>query len=161
MTDGRLYFGEDGQEFKAFNTLDGKGMKMLQEAGIALAIITGRQSRIVERRARELGVIHLFQGVENKQECLSRLLDKLRLPWQAAGFMGDDLIDLPSMQACGFSAAPANAHPVVKARAMLVSNARGGEGAVREICDFILEAQGQLDAALLPCPGVSGHSDAP
>jgi 3-deoxy-D-manno-octulosonate 8-phosphate phosphatase (KDO 8-P phosphatase) len=158
MTDGRLYFGEGGQEYKAFHTLDGKGLKMLQAAGVTLAIITGRESGVVRRRADELGIARLFQGVEDKRACLARLLDELQIPWSAAGFMGDDLIDLPAMRACGFAAAPANAHPLVRAHAALVSSARGGEGAVREICDFILTAQGKLEAAQAPYLG-TGRAD--
>jgi 3-deoxy-D-manno-octulosonate 8-phosphate phosphatase (KDO 8-P phosphatase) len=150
MTDGRLYYAEGDQEYKAFHTLDGKGLKMLQEAGLTLAIITGRRSGIVRRRAEELGITYLFEGVEDKRACLFALLEDLRLPASAAGYMGDDLIDLPAMLACGFSAAPANAHPLVRAQAGHVSAAKGGEGAVREICDFILAAQGKLDAAQAP-----------
>ena len=150
MTDGRLYFTEDGKEFKAFNTRDGHGLKQLQKAGITLAIITGRSSGAVAARAANLGIPHLYQGVENKRECLERLLQTLQLPWEAAGYMGDDVVDLPVMLACGFCAAPANSHAAVLQRAHQVSQRRGGEGAVREICDFILAAQGQLDAALAP-----------
>lgn len=150
MTDGSLYFTEDGKEFKAFNTLDGHGLKMLQKAGVELAIITGRTSGAVSARAANLGIHRLYQGVENKQECLGRLLAELQLPWQAAGYMGDDVVDLPVMLACGFSAAPANSHAAVKARATVVTEGKGGAGAVREVCEFILAAQGQLDTALAP-----------
>lgn len=150
MTDGSLYFTEDGREFKAFNTLDGHGLKMLQKSGVTLAIITGRTSGAVAARAANLGIPLLFQGVENKRECLGQLLEQLQLPWSAAGYMGDDVVDLPIMLACGFSAAPANSHAAVKERATLVSEARGGAGAVREVCEYILAAQGKLDAALAP-----------
>lgn len=150
MTDGSLYFTEDGREFKAFNTLDGHGLKMLQKAGVELAIITGRTSGAVSARAANLGIRHLYQGVDNKLQCLGQLLAKLQLPWQAAGYMGDDVVDLPVMQACGFSAAPASSHAAVKARAAFVSEAGGGRGAVREVCELILAAQDRLDAALAP-----------
>lgn len=150
MTDGGLYFTEDGKEFKAFNTLDGHGLKMLQKAGIELAIITGRTSGAVSARAANLGIQRLYQGVENKQECLGRLLAELQLPWQAAGYMGDDVVDLPVMLTCGFAAAPANSHAAVKSRAHLTTESRGGAGAVRDVCEFILEAQGLLDQALAP-----------
>jgi 3-deoxy-D-manno-octulosonate 8-phosphate phosphatase (KDO 8-P phosphatase) len=150
LTDGRLYFTHQGEAMKAFHTLDGKGIGLLRAAGIQPAIITGRSSAIVQKRAEELGITRVFQGVGDKRECLLRLLASLNLSRDAAGFMGDDLIDLPAMLACAFSAAPCNAHPAVRNRAAFVSLARGGEGAVREVCDFILQAQGKLDALILP-----------
>lgn len=150
MTDGQLYFTEDGKEFKAFNTLDGLGLKMLRQAGIEIAIITGRSSGAVAARAANLGISHLFQGVEDKRETLGHLLEQLAIPWNAAGYMGDDVVDLPVMLACGFAAAPANCHSMVGSRASVVTKARGGAGAVREICDFLLSARGQLDNLLLP-----------
>ena len=150
MTDGRLYFAEDGRELKAFNTLDGVGLKLLAEAGITLAIVTGRTSGAVAARAANLGIAHLFQGVSDKRACLGELLDRLGLPWSAAGYMGDDVVDLPVMRACGFAAAPANAHAAVRARAHYVARAAGGAGAVREVCEAILAAQDRLGAALAP-----------
>jgi len=160
MTDGRLYFTEDGREFKAFNTLDGHGLKMLQKAGVSLAIITGRTSGAVAARAANLGISQLYQGVENKAACMAQLLKDMNLTWEAAGYMGDDVVDLPLMLACGFSAAPANSHPAVKERAHILTTGRGGEGAVREVCDFILAAQGKLDAAMAPYlnPDRADHS---
>lgn len=143
MTDGRLYYTEDGQEIKAFNALDGQGLRLLQQAGIDLAIITGRVSGAVAARARDLEIPHLFQGVAGKYACMDALLSRLRLSWANAGYMGDDIIDLPVLRAAGFAAAPANAHARVLADAGFVTTARGGEGAVREVCDFILAAQGR------------------
>lgn len=150
MTDGRLYFTEDGTEFKAFHTLDGHGLKMLQSAGIELAIITGRTSGAVSARAANLGITHLFQGVADKRDCLGRLLRHLGLSWDEAGYMGDDIVDLPVMSACGFCAAPKNAHSAVHRHAHLLTRASGGAGAVREACEFILAAQGRWDQAMAP-----------
>ena len=150
MTDGRLYFTDDGSEVKAFHTLDGQGLKMLSGAGVQLAIITGRRSNCVAHRAHNLGIDLLFQGVRDKHAVLADLLVQLGLTFDQAGYMGDDVVDLPVMRACGFSAAPANAHPQVKQYATLVTQLKGGEGAVREVCDHLLAAQGRLDAALSP-----------
>lgn len=150
MTDGSLYFTEEGKEFKAFNTLDGHGLKMLQKAGIVLAIITGRTSGAVAARAANLGIPHLYQGVEDKKACLDALLKELQLPWEAAGYMGDDVVDLPIMLACGFCICPANSHPTVKEHAQITTQASGGRGAVREACDFILTTQGREDIFLTP-----------
>ncbi|MDR2625672.1 MAG: phenylphosphate carboxylase subunit delta [Zoogloeaceae bacterium] len=149
MTDGRLYYTEDGKEIKAFCTLDGQGLRLLQQAGIEQAIITGRVSGAVAARARDLEIPHLFQGVADKHACMRALLEQLRLSWESAGYMGDDLIDLPVLRAVGFAAAPANAHARVlaeTAEAGFVTTAKGGEGAVREVCDFILAAQGAREA---------------
>jgi 3-deoxy-D-manno-octulosonate 8-phosphate phosphatase (KDO 8-P phosphatase) len=146
MTDGKLYYTEDGRELKAFNTLDGQGLRFLQQAGVDLAIITGRVSGAVTARANNLDIRHLFQGVADKHACMSALLAKLGLDWSEAGYMGDDVVDLPTMQACAFSAAPDNAHSTARARACFVTASRGGEGAVREVCDFILASGSAPDA---------------
>jgi 3-deoxy-D-manno-octulosonate 8-phosphate phosphatase (KDO 8-P phosphatase) len=150
LTDGRLYYGEDGKEWKAFNTLDGQGLRFLQMTGIELAIITGRNSGAVAARAANLSIQHLFQGVTDKRACLATLLNNLKLSPEEAGYMGDDVVDLPVMLLCAFSAAPANAHPLVRKRALFVSRARGGEGAVREVSDLILTAQGKYESVLSP-----------
>ncbi len=150
MTDGSIYYADDGSELKVFNALDGAGLKMLEKIGITVAIITGRRTPCVEARARNLDIRHLHQGVHDKTECLHRLLDELGLTSDAAGYMGDDVMDLAAMACCGFSAAPANAHETVLQRAMLVTRRTGGHGAVREVCDFILAAQGRLDDAIAP-----------
>lgn len=141
MTDGKLYYTDDGSELKAFNTLDGQGLRFLQQAGIELAIISGRTSGAVKARAKNLDIQHLFQGITDKHACMSTLLVALGLDWSEAAYMGDDVVDLPTMQACAFSAAPNNAHPTVRARATFVTASRGGEGAVREVCDLILAAR--------------------
>jgi 3-deoxy-D-manno-octulosonate 8-phosphate phosphatase (KDO 8-P phosphatase) len=141
MTDGTLYIGPDGESFKAFNILDGHGVKMLQAAGIAVAIISGRSSPAVEHRARELGIAHVSQGVGDKVAELDRLAAKLGVPHEACSFMGDDVPDLAAMQRCGFAVAVANAVEAVRERAHYVTRAHGGRGAVREFCELVLEAR--------------------
>lgn len=150
MTDGAIYYTDEGTELKAFNALDGAGLKMLEKAGITVAIITGRKAPCVELRARNLGITRLFQGVHDKAACVSAMLDELGFSPTQAGYMGDDVMDLAVMGLCGFSAAPANAHDSVLSRAALVTRKSGGHGAVREVCDFILSAQGKLDDVIAP-----------
>jgi len=150
LSDGSLYYTDEGIEIKAFNTLDGLGLKMLQNAGIVVAIITGRRARCVELRAQNLGIHHLFQAVDNKRDTLDLLLAELGLGAEQAGYMGDDIVDLPIMTACGFSATPGDGHTRVQRYASLTTTRHGGRGAVREVCEFILEAQGKLEAALAP-----------
>jgi 3-deoxy-D-manno-octulosonate 8-phosphate phosphatase (KDO 8-P phosphatase) len=148
FTDGSLYFTAEGDTMKSFNSLDGHGVKMLQSVGVQTAIITGRKSGIVAARMKELGVTHVWQGVENKTEALAELLAKTGVAAQDCGYMGDDWPDLAVMRHCGFAAAPANAHPEVIQRAHWVAEARGGHGAVREVCDAILRAQHRYDTLL-------------
>lgn len=150
MTDGGLHYTNDGGELKTFNVQDGLGLKMMQRAGIELAIVTGRTSGVVAARAADLGIEHVYQGVADKRAAVGGLLDKLGLYWPDCAFMGDDLIDLPAMSQCGLAIAPANARPIVKERAHAVTDAGGGHGAVREAVEFILSAQGKLDAAFAP-----------
>lgn len=148
LTDGSLLFTAEGDTMKSFNSMDGHGVKLLREAGIDTAIITGRKSGIVAARAKELRITHLYQGVDNKPQALADLLEQTGLEHDACGYMGDDWIDLGVMLKVGFAAAPANAHPEVIARAHWVSAARGGHGAVRELCDTLLRAQHHYDALL-------------
>jgi 3-deoxy-D-manno-octulosonate 8-phosphate phosphatase (KDO 8-P phosphatase) len=150
MTDGSIYYTDEGTELKAFNALDGAGLKMLEKAGITVAIITGRKAPCVELRARNLGITRLFQGVHDKSACLTTILEELGLAADQAGYMGDDVMDLAVMGLCGFSAAPSNAHDSVLQRANLVTRKQGGHGAVREVCDFILSAQGKLEDVISP-----------
>lgn len=150
MTDGGLHYTDDGGELKTFNVQDGLGLKLMQRAGIELAIVTGRTSGVVAARAADLGIEHVYQGVADKRATVGGLLDKLVLDWPECAFMGDDLIDLPVMTQCGFAIAPANARPVVKERAHLITDASGGRGAVREAIELILAAQGKLEAAFAP-----------
>jgi len=148
LTDGGLMFTAEGDTMKSFNSMDGHGAKLLREAGIETAIITGRKSGIVAVRAKELKITHLYQGVENKPEAFADLLKQTGMTPEECGYMGDDWVDLGVMLKVGFAAAPANSHPEVIARAHWVSEARGGHGAVREVCDTLLRAQNKYDALL-------------
>lgn len=147
LTDGKLYFLPDGGEFKTFNTLDGQGIKMLMASGVRTAIITGRSSPVVERRAQNLGINHLFQGREDKLVALDELLTELGLGYGEVAYLGDDLPDLPAIRRAGLGMAVANADPFVRQHADGVTQTRGGEGAAREFCELILRAQGNLEAA--------------
>jgi 3-deoxy-D-manno-octulosonate 8-phosphate phosphatase (KDO 8-P phosphatase) len=150
LTDGSLLYGADGETVKRFNVLDGHGIKMLQQAGIATAIISARQSEIVARRAADLGVAHVYQGVHDKRAAFEQLLTQAVLGADACGFAGDDVIDLPILLRVGFAASVPNGHAEVQARAHYVTQAHGGHGAARELCDFILRAQNKYEAALAP-----------
>ncbi len=148
LTDGALYLTDAGEEMKRFHTLDGLGLKLLAEAGVALALITGRSSRVVAKRAAELGITHLFQGAEDKLAILEGLRARLGLDLSACGYMGDDLPDLPLLVRCGFAATVPEAPEVVRARAHYVSRRSAGRGAVREVCEVILAAQDALEGAV-------------
>jgi 3-deoxy-D-manno-octulosonate 8-phosphate phosphatase (KDO 8-P phosphatase) len=141
MTDGTLYFGAQGEAFKAFNTLDGHGLKMLQSGGIATAILSGRSSQAVALRAAELGIRHVVQGAEDKVAAFEEMRTRLGVEAAACAFVGDDLPDLAVMQRCGFAVAVANASDPVKSAAHYVTRAVGGRGAVREFCDLVLRAK--------------------
>jgi 3-deoxy-D-manno-octulosonate 8-phosphate phosphatase (KDO 8-P phosphatase) len=143
MTDGTLYLAAQGEAFKAFNILDGHGMKMLQSAGVATAIISGRSSEAVNRRACELDIRHVVQGSKDKVADFNEMRARLGLEASACAFVGDDLPDLPVMRLCGFAVAVANASEPVKSAAHYVTRAHGGRGAVREFCDLVLRAQGK------------------
>ncbi|HEX7966428.1 MAG TPA: HAD hydrolase family protein [Gammaproteobacteria bacterium] len=142
FTDGSLYYGPGGEELKVFNVQDGQGVKRLLAAGIGAAVISGRDSAAVTRRMRDLGITHVFQGDEDKLPVLERLLKKLGLTLEQAAHVGDDLPDLPLFQRVGLAVATANAMPALKAAAHHVTAAGGGRGAVREVCDLLLTAQG-------------------
>ena len=144
LTDGTLWIGAEGEAFKAFNILDGHGIKMLQAGGIDTALLSGRESRAVERRAAELSIRHVVQGAGDKVAAFERLLAEARCTPEACSFMGDDLPDLEVMRRCGFAVAVANAVDAVKAVAHYVTHAHGGRGAVREFCDLVLAARAQL-----------------
>ncbi len=148
LTDGGLHYGSDGEALKRFNVQDGLGIRLLQESGVATAIITARQSAIVARRASDLGIRHVKQGVHDKLAAFEHLLETTGFDAQQCGFVGDDLIDLPVLTRVGFSASVANGRPEVKARAHYVAQAAGGNGAVREICEYIMRAQGNYDTML-------------
>jgi 3-deoxy-D-manno-octulosonate 8-phosphate phosphatase, YrbI family len=146
LTDGRLWYGEDGRETKVFHVHDGLGLKRLQANGVEVAIITARISHPVALRAEELGIAHLYQGQADKRGCLLELLDALKLGAEQAAFIGDDLPDLAPMRLAGLSVAVADAHPWVAEQAHWQTSRRGGRGAAREVSDMILLAQGKLEA---------------
>jgi 3-deoxy-D-manno-octulosonate 8-phosphate phosphatase (KDO 8-P phosphatase) len=148
MTDGRLYFSPNGDEMKTFFSRDGLGLKMLARSGVKLAIITGRDSPIVTRRAENLGIDLVFQGVEDKRSAMARLLEREGIDFSEAGYMGDDVVDLAVMEACGFSATVPDCHTTVRQIADYVAHAPAGAGAVREVCELLLQAQGNWDKAL-------------
>ena len=141
FTDGTLYYGPEGDQFKAFNILDGLGLKLLQKAGIRTAIITGRASPMVSHRFEELGVDFILQGREDKGQALSELAETLDYQRLELGYMGDDYPDLTTLSHAAFFASVPNAPIVVQDQAHFVSIHRGGEGAVREVCEHILHAQ--------------------
>ena len=148
LTDGSLHYGPNGEELKVFNTLDGHGLKMLNESGVELAIISGRESKALERRARDLSIGQLFMGVENKQRIFETLLKSLSFSFEQSAGLGDDVVDLPFLKRCGFAACVPAAPAVVRQHVHYVTNARGGHGAVREFCDLIMQTQGTWDAAM-------------
>ncbi|OGT17814.1 MAG: phenylphosphate carboxylase subunit delta [Gallionellales bacterium RIFOXYB12_FULL_54_9] len=150
MTDGGLYLSDSGDEFKRFNSLDGHGIKMLRASGVEVAIITGRTSRCVEARAKNLGIAHVYQGAEHKLEAMVDLLGKLNLSRDAAAYMGDDVVDLCVMRHVGLAIAVPDSPQLVREHANYVTKRSGGHGAVREACELIMSAQGTLDAQLAP-----------
>ena len=150
LTDGGLYLSDSGEETKRFNSLDGHGLKMLKASGIELAIITGRTSKCVALRAKNLGIMHLYQGIEDKLAAMQSLLADLKLAPEAAAFMGDDVVDLPVMMRVGLALSVPAAPQIVRDHAHYVSQREAGHGAVREVCEMILGAQGNLDAQLAP-----------
>lgn len=141
MTDGGVYYGESGEEMKKFNSQDGYGIVQLQRRGVKVGIITGRFSRLVERRAHELGISEVYQNMENKAEAYSAIKTRLNLSDKEIAYVGDDEPDLPVLKLVGFPAAPANAVPMVRSSVDYVCKRNGGSGAVREIIDLILAAK--------------------
>lgn len=144
FSDGRIYLGNQGEELKAFHTKDGFGIKAILNIGIEVAIITGRRSKIVNDRMQALGVPHIYQGQEDKLSAYQALLDTLKLAPQEVAYIGDDVVDLPVMEACGLGIAVNDAHPLVLQKADLITYSKGGFGAVREICDLLLQSNNQL-----------------
>jgi 3-deoxy-D-manno-octulosonate 8-phosphate phosphatase (KDO 8-P phosphatase) len=143
LTDGRLYISERGEEFKAFCTLDGHGLKLLAQAGITPIVITGRDSGAVRRRVADLGITHAVYGAADKLAAAQALLATLGLAWQQVAAIGDDWPDLPLLTRAAFACAPANAHAEVKAVVDHVTTTQGGHGAAREFCDLLLVACGR------------------
>ena len=146
LTDGRLYFTSRGEEMKCFHVRDGAGVVQLLKAGLQVAVISGRESRAVERRMAELGVTWIRQGVQDKLSALRELLDILALGPQAVASMGDDYPDIPLLEIARLAAVPADAHQHAKSRAHFITQSAGGRGAVREVCDLILESQQRAGA---------------
>jgi 3-deoxy-D-manno-octulosonate 8-phosphate phosphatase (KDO 8-P phosphatase) len=150
LTDGRLHFTHDGEFMKSFFVHDGLGIQLLQKMGIATAIISARTTPIVNKRAADLGITYVYQGNHDKRITFAQLLADAGVAAHECGFMGDDIVDLPLFSQVGFSVSVPNAHPEAKSRADYITQAFGGVGAVREICDFILRAQDKYDTALAP-----------
>jgi len=150
MTDGTLFLADDGQEYKGFHSLDGHGLKMLMGTGITLAIITGRSSRVVEHRARNLGIDIVHQGAHDKLAVYESLCRDLGIAFEATAYMGDDVVDLPVMRRAGLAITVPAAPDLVKAYSHYTTTREAGRGAVREACEFLMRAQGTLDAALAP-----------
>lgn len=150
LTDGRLWYGPDGQALTAFHVLDGHGIKMLAQTGIAVALLSGRCSPAVTLRAAELGIAQVLQGIEDKRSAFEALAGKLAVPLSEIGYMGDEVVDLPVLRRCGFACAPPGAHARVLASVHYVTRAAAGSGAAREACEFVLQAQGRLEAAFSP-----------
>ena len=144
LTDGSLYLGDDGQEYKAFNSRDGHGMKMLQHTGVTLAIITGRSSEVVRIRMESLGVTHVYQGQRDKLPAYEDIKGVLGVRDEQVAYVGDDVVDLPVMRRVGLAIAVADAHPLVKQHAHWQTQSPGGRGAGRDVCELIMEAQGTL-----------------
>jgi 3-deoxy-D-manno-octulosonate 8-phosphate phosphatase (KDO 8-P phosphatase) len=145
LTDGRIVLDNHGNELKFFHVRDGHGLKLLQRAGIEVAIVTGRESEVVERRAAELGIRLVHQGSKRKLEAYESILRETGLGEEEVAYVGDDIVDVPVMRRAGFSAAVADAEEYVKEAAMYVTERPGGRGAVREITDLILKAGGHWD----------------
>ncbi len=148
LTDGRLVFDESGREYKAFHARDGHGIKMLRNSGVDIAVISGRRSESVRQRMQGLGIEHIFQGQEDKVVSFNELCRKLQVHPKHVAHVGDDLPDLPIMQRAGMGIAVADAHFVVRNHADWCTSLSGGQGAVREVCDLIMQAQDTLDNAV-------------
>ena len=150
MTDGRLYFSSLGDEIKAFNVKDGLGIKLLRQTGVEVAIITGRNAELVNRRAKDLKIEKLVQGREDKKVALQELVARTELTPEQVAYMGDDLPDLPAIRYAGLGVSVSDALPLVKEHADIITQSNGGDGAVRELCEMIMDAQGTLSKAMEP-----------
>ena len=145
FSDGLIYMGNNGEELKTFHTKDGFGVKAILNLGIDVAIITGRQSLIVETRMTALGIKHIYQGKEDKLMVYQSLLEKLNLSAHQVAYIGDDVVDLPVIKDCGLGVAVKDAHPIVLQGARFITRTKGGYGAVREVCDLFLQCHQKLD----------------
>ncbi len=150
LSDGKIFFGNNGEEYKNFNTLDGHGIKMLKKSGVEVGIITGRESAIVARRASDLGITLLIQGREDKWLALQEILSQYPCELEHIAYAGDDYPDLQVMTQIGFAVAVNNAADIMFEYAHYRTQRNGGDGAVREVCDIIMHAQGNFDRALTP-----------
>ncbi|MCB5196087.1 KdsC family phosphatase [Deefgea salmonis] len=150
MTDGRLYYTDAGEELKAFHSLDGHGLKMLQQSGVRLAIITGRTSSLLTHRTQNLGIDLVYQGAHDKLATFAQLLLDTGVTAEECGYMGDDVIDLPIMRRVPFAVAVPNSPTIVRQHAHYITGSQGGLGAVREVCDLIMQSQNTYDAAMAP-----------
>ena len=148
LTDGSLYLGDDGQEYKAFNSLDGHGMKMLQDTGVQIGIITGRSSEVVRIRMKSLGITHVYQGRREKLPAYQDLKQKLELEDEQIAYVGDDVVDLPVMTRVGLAIAVQDAHTFTKQHAHWITPTTGGHGAARDVCELLMSAQGKLQDML-------------
>jgi len=145
LTDGTFWLREDGDEWKAFHATDGLGLRLLMDAGVSVALLSGRRSAIVERRARELGIERVVQGSGDKVAAIYKLGTELGIEPVAMAYMGDDLVDIPAMRLVAFAAAPADARPEALAAAAWVAPRGGGRGAVRDLCEHLLRDMGRWD----------------
>ncbi len=148
LTDGKLFFDQEGNEYKCFHARDGHGIKLLRQTGVEVAVISGRKSKTVELRMKNLGIELIYQGHEHKVGAFNEIIEKLGISPEQAAHVGDDLLDLPIMTRVGFAIAVNDANFAVKQKADWCTSALGGQGAVREVCDLIMQAQGTFDDIL-------------
>jgi 3-deoxy-D-manno-octulosonate 8-phosphate phosphatase (KDO 8-P phosphatase) len=148
LTDGSLFLGDDGQEYKAFNSRDGHGIKMLQKHGVTVAIITGRTSKVVEHRMANLGVTHIYQGKLEKLPAFEELIKEVGVSADQTAYVGDDVVDLPVMRKVGLAIAVQDAHPMVVRHSHWQTPTAGGRGAARDVCEMLMEAHGVLEQEL-------------
>jgi len=148
LTDGSLFVGDDGQEYKAFHSRDGFGMKLLKNSGVEIGIITARTSEVVKHRMENLGIEHVYQGQLEKLPAFLQLVDKLGLSREQTCYVGDDVVDLPVMRHAGLAIAVQDAHPLAKQHAHWQTPHGGGRGAARDVCELIMEAQNSLEDQL-------------
>ncbi len=144
LTDGSIIIGDDGEEYKAFHSRDGHGMRLLQFTGVEIGIITGRTSKVVEHRINSLGINHLYQGQQIKLPAFEDLIDRLGLKPEQCAYVGDDWVDLSVMSRVGLAIAVQDADAIVKKHAHWITPSKGGKGAAREVCELIMEGQGNL-----------------
>ena len=148
LTTGALFIGDDGQEYKAFNSKDGHGLRMLQDSGVEVAIITGRKSNVVAHRASDLGISRVYQGKREKLPAYLELLEETGLNHEDIAYVGDDVVDLPVMSKVGLAICVQDGHPFVKKHSHWITDRNGGCGAGRDVCELIMEAQGNLQTML-------------